>query len=61
MSKMALVTALSTLCIVALTLTPIVVAQNSPQDFVDAHNAVRAKVGAEPLFWDEELEAYAIN
>ncbi|XP_004137081.1 basic form of pathogenesis-related protein 1 [Cucumis sativus] len=58
---MALATTLSALCIVALALTPIVIAQNSPQDFFDAHNAVRAKVGAEPLFWDEELEAYAKN
>lgn len=61
MSKIALATVLVALCIVVLTLTPIVVAQNSPQDFLDAHNAVRATVGVEPLFWDEELETYAKN
>ncbi|KGN43828.1 hypothetical protein Csa_017229 [Cucumis sativus] len=44
MSKMALATTLSALCIVALALTPIVIAQNSPQDFFDAHNALTLKI-----------------
>lgn len=58
---MALANVLSTICMFALTLTPIVIAQNTPDDFVNEHNAVRAKVGAEPLFWDEELATYAKN
>ncbi|XP_021776180.1 pathogenesis-related protein 1A-like [Chenopodium quinoa] len=34
-------------------------AQNSPQDYVDAHNAARAEVGVENIEWDDELAAYA--
>ncbi|KAK4424316.1 Basic form of pathogenesis-related protein 1 [Sesamum alatum] len=34
-------------------------AQNSPDDFVKAHNAGRAQVGVPPLVWDETLVAYA--
>ncbi|CAF2031768.1 unnamed protein product [Brassica oleracea] len=28
-------------------------AQDSPQDFLDAHNQARAAVGVDPLAWDE--------
>ncbi|KAL0387124.1 UNVERIFIED_CONTAM: Basic form of pathogenesis-related protein 1 [Sesamum radiatum] len=34
-------------------------AQNSPEDFLKAHNAGRAQVGVPPLAWKESLVAYA--
>ncbi|XP_074343624.1 pathogenesis-related protein 1A-like [Apium graveolens] len=36
-------------------------AQNSNQDFLDAHNAARAQVGVAPMTWDPKLAAYAYN
>ncbi|KAE8645836.1 hypothetical protein Csa_017290 [Cucumis sativus] len=52
----------SSICLIMLTLTiPMIVAHNTPQNYVDAHNAVRAEVGADPVFWDEELAKYAQN
>ncbi|XP_009803803.2 pathogenesis-related protein 1C-like [Nicotiana tabacum] len=36
-------------------------AQNSPQDYLDAHNTARADVGVEPLTWDDQVAAYAQN
>ncbi|KAL2927625.1 Pathogenesis-related protein 1 [Bienertia sinuspersici] len=34
-------------------------AQNSPQDYVNAHNAARAAVGVGNLHWDNKVAAYA--
>lgn len=36
-------------------------AQNSPQDFLNAHNTARAQVGVGPLTWDNTVAAYALN
>ncbi|KAL0412641.1 UNVERIFIED_CONTAM: Pathogenesis-related leaf protein 6 [Sesamum radiatum] len=36
-------------------------AQNSPQDYVAAHNAARAQVGVGPIAWDENVAAFARN
>lgn len=34
-------------------------AQDSPQDYVNAHNAARREVGVGPVTWDENLARYA--
>ncbi|KAJ4823024.1 Pathoproteinsis- leaf protein 6 [Turnera subulata] len=36
-------------------------AQNSPQDYLDAHNAARAQVGVANIVWDDTVAAYAQN
>ncbi|CBI25105.3 unnamed protein product, partial [Vitis vinifera] len=36
-------------------------AQNSPQDYVDAHNAARAQVGVGSITWNDTVAAYAQN
>ncbi|XP_022148797.1 basic form of pathogenesis-related protein 1-like [Momordica charantia] len=54
-------TILYTICLVGFLIAPLSMAQNSPQDFVDTHNAVRAEVGVWPVSWDATLAAYAQN
>ena len=44
-----------------LVLAHISYAQNSPQDFLDAHNAARAEVGVESMTWNDTVAAYAQN
>ncbi|XP_028794395.1 basic form of pathogenesis-related protein 1-like [Neltuma alba] len=36
-------------------------AQNSPQDYVNAHNAARSQVGVPNIAWDETVAAFARN
>ncbi|KAI3715920.1 hypothetical protein L6452_22913 [Arctium lappa] len=36
-------------------------AQNSPQDFVNAHNRARAQVGVGPMTWDSRVASFAQN
>ncbi|MED6106136.1 hypothetical protein PIB30_002028 [Stylosanthes scabra] len=41
-------------------LVPIcLMAQNSPKDYLEGHNAARANVGSKPLIWDKKLESSA--
>ncbi|XP_074310355.1 pathogenesis-related protein 1B-like [Silene latifolia] len=49
----------SCLIIVTIALIEISHAQNSPQDYVDAHNAARDAVGVGPIEWDDTVAAYA--
>lgn len=34
-------------------------AQDSPQDFLSAHNSARSAVGVAPLVWDDKVAAFA--
>ncbi|KAI6678222.1 hypothetical protein NL676_039018 [Syzygium grande] len=47
--------------LIALTLAliPLSIAQDSPQDYVAAHNAARSQVGVGPMAWDEGVAGYA--
>ncbi|XP_023511454.1 pathogenesis-related protein PR-1 type-like [Cucurbita pepo subsp. pepo] len=38
---------------------PLFLAQDSPQDYVNAHNAARALVGIGPVKWDERIARFA--
>ncbi|WOL08054.1 pathogenesis-related protein PRB1-3 [Canna indica] len=51
---------LALICAVA-TMAYTTFAQNSPQDFVDAHNAARTTVRVRPVSWDATMAAYAQN
>ncbi|CAL9204864.1 pathogenesis-related protein 1C [Musa acuminata AAA Group] len=53
--------ALALVCVMALAMAYTTLAQNSPQDFVDAHNKARAAVGVGPVSWDDKVTAYAEN
>ncbi|KAG8364179.1 hypothetical protein BUALT_Bualt19G0100100 [Buddleja alternifolia] len=35
--------------------------QNSPQNFLDAHNNARAQVGVQPLVWNDTVANYALQ
>ena len=54
---------LAVLCLIGLAIIAlrgqICCAQNSPQDYLNAHNAARAQVGVGPLSWDNTLAGYA--
>ncbi|XP_043712272.1 basic form of pathogenesis-related protein 1-like [Telopea speciosissima] len=47
------------LCLNGLALIPHFLAQSNPQDYIDAHNTVRAQVGVGPMTWDNEVAEYA--
>ncbi|MQL77595.1 hypothetical protein Taro_010008 [Colocasia esculenta] len=56
-SKLVLVCA----CALALAAMHVGHAQNSPQDYLSAHNVARAQVGVGPMVWDNAIAAYAQN
>ncbi|KAF8019720.1 hypothetical protein BT93_G0423 [Corymbia citriodora subsp. variegata] len=47
------------LVVLTLASIPLSVAQDSPQDYVAAHNAARSQVGVGPMAWDESVAGYA--
>ncbi|KAI9120338.1 hypothetical protein K1719_007371 [Acacia pycnantha] len=54
-------TSLLLLLVVVLAIPQISDAQDSPQDYVNAHNAARSQVGVGPISWDKKLASYARN
>ncbi|KAG7977268.1 hypothetical protein I3843_05G023100 [Carya illinoinensis] len=42
-------------------MVPLSLAQNSPQDYIDAHNAARKQVGVQNMTWDTTVVGYAQN
>ncbi|MQL74773.1 hypothetical protein Taro_007149 [Colocasia esculenta] len=43
----------------SIALVSVALAQNSPNDYLEPHNAARAEVGVDPLTWDLRLARYA--
>ncbi|XVE67404.1 hypothetical protein DITRI_Ditri08aG0157700 [Diplodiscus trichospermus] len=48
-------------CIIGLAIVSLSHAQDSPQDYLNAHNAARASVNVGPMTWDENVATYARN
>ncbi|KAK6240535.1 hypothetical protein SCA6_005924 [Theobroma cacao] len=48
-------------CLMALALVLPSHAQDSPQDYLNAHNTARAAVGVGPMTWDNNVAAFAQN
>ncbi|XP_017970641.1 PREDICTED: pathogenesis-related protein 1 [Theobroma cacao] len=46
-------------CLMALALVLPSHAQDTPEDFLDAHNTARAAVGVGPMTWNDTVAAYA--
>ncbi|XP_021776182.1 basic form of pathogenesis-related protein 1-like [Chenopodium quinoa] len=59
LSKSSTLTTFSCLIIATVAFVQICHAQNSPQDYLDAHNAARAEVGVVNIEWDSTLASYA--
>ncbi|KAK1441555.1 hypothetical protein QVD17_07553 [Tagetes erecta] len=49
------------ICFLALTMVHNTHAQNSPQDYINAHNSARARVGVGRMVWNATLASYAQN
>ncbi|XP_052161367.1 pathogenesis-related protein 1-like [Oryza glaberrima] len=57
----AVAAAIAAAVVVAAMATTPAAAQNSPQDFVDLHNAARGVEGVGEVVWDDAVAAYAEN
>ncbi|XWS40348.1 hypothetical protein CRYUN_Cryun18bG0133300 [Craigia yunnanensis] len=55
------VSSLALTCLMALALVLPSHAQDSQQDYLNAHNTARAAVGVGPMTWDDTVAAYAQN
>ncbi|KAF9587698.1 hypothetical protein IFM89_004530 [Coptis chinensis] len=49
------------LCVLGFAMVQVSLAQNTPQDFLNAHNTARAQVDVETMTWDDGVAAYAQN
>ena len=59
---MMLKISLAIVCVISLAnMVHVSLAQNSPQDYLNAHNAARARVGVGPMRWDAKVASYAQN
>ncbi|CAK9188120.1 unnamed protein product [Ilex paraguariensis] len=54
-------TSLALVCLLGLVMFHSSQAQNSPEDYLNAHNAARSQVGVGPLTWDNNVASYAEN
>ncbi|KAJ6299165.1 hypothetical protein OIU76_020187 [Salix suchowensis] len=54
-------TALAIISLISLATVHHAHAQDSPQDFLKAHNTARASVGVGPMIWDNTVAAFARN
>ena len=52
-------TALAIISLISLAILHHAHAQDSPQDFLKAHNTARASVGVGPMIWDNTVAAFA--
>ncbi|XP_022762226.1 pathogenesis-related protein 1-like [Durio zibethinus] len=48
-------------CLIGLAIVQLSQAQNSPQDYLNAHNAARATVNVGPMKWDDKVATFASN
>ncbi|KAH7832981.1 hypothetical protein Vadar_002002 [Vaccinium darrowii] len=55
------ITSLALLCLTLLAILHSSQAQNSPQDYLNGHNAARSAVGVGPMTWDANVAAFAQN
>lgn len=52
---------LAIISLMSLAMVHLSYAQNSPQDYLNAHNKARASVGVGPMRWDNKVAAFAQN
>uniref|UniRef100_A0A6N2LW96 SCP domain-containing protein n=1 Tax=Salix viminalis TaxID=40686 RepID=A0A6N2LW96_SALVM len=54
-------TALAIISLISLAIVHHAHAQDSPQDFLDAHNTARTTVGVGSMIWDDTVAAFALS
>ncbi|KAI8532577.1 hypothetical protein RHMOL_Rhmol11G0224200 [Rhododendron molle] len=53
------ITSLALVCLTLLAMLHSSHGQNSPQDFLNAHNSARSAAGVGPMTWDANVAAFA--